>query len=141
MPYFGPEPMVTFINDSGGRVVVRVQRSRHIQKLVTKPAARGFDTACGRAALRVYPSRKWGNARTTGPSRPAAFLCGFCCMVAAKYPALKQTSLPSRGRTRGHLLKPAMAARLRPFFSPEIFFPIAWRMPAMIRRGPHFSWR
>jgi hypothetical protein len=34
-----------------------------------------------------------------------------------------------------------MAARLRPFFSPEIFFPIAWRMPVRMRRGPHFSWR
>jgi hypothetical protein len=85
MPYFGPEPMVTFTNDSGGRVVVCFQRSHHIQKLVAKPAARGFDTACGARGFARFALRANGEVRgLPGPPRPAAFLCGFCCMVRGK---------------------------------------------------------
>jgi hypothetical protein len=69
----------------GGRVVVRFQRSHQIQKLVAKPAARGFDTACGACGFARLAIRANGEVRgLPGPPRPAAFLCGFCCMVRGK---------------------------------------------------------
>ena len=77
-----------------------------------------------RAALRVLPFAQMGKCEDyRGRLVLPLFCAGSVAWSAAKYPAL-ETDLAARAADAlaATFSNPAMAARLRPFFSPEIFF-------------------
>ena len=86
MPYFGPEPMVTFTNDFVGDESLSAFNDRTTFKNWLQSQPREVLTLlAARAALRVLPFAQMGKCEDyPGPPRPAAFLCGFCCMVRGK---------------------------------------------------------
>lgn len=77
-----------------------------------------------RAALRVLPFAQMGKCVDyRGVRRLPLFCAGAVSWTAAKYPAFETNLAAQAAAAIGATFSnPAMAARLRPFISPEIFF-------------------
>ena len=124
MPYFGQEPVLTFSDDAGDmRLSVFKDRAEFENWLQSQPREL-LTLLAARAAMRVLPFTQMGKGEDC---RDRLHLPLFCAVAvawfSAKYPAL-ETDLASQAAAAfsAAFSNPAVAAQLRPFFSPEIFF-------------------